>query len=416
MKNHHIILIAVALCCSCCTPEAIDATDSTLKAELEVITPVVGHGDQFEARLFCSATDIVITDFSCEYPLLVDGDVLNRYASYHCPDTGLRIGTAKLHPETDGEVTLTLTVRDQATGQTLSLSCTFAVLSERLVFPGSITPSARSLTIAPSTDGYSTASETVHLTFDPEDCLKDYVLTYSREDWQRVIEVTPQESALVISAPQRSSGGDVTVTVTSAYNSFVSTTIDIRVRKDVALVITGTSCGDKARVTWNRYESYLFTDLHCYIAEYEGDIESVMRSSSKDASGLSFSSSQSSFDYDIEFSVKRMSGSQVKTTRFPYRCLSNAKTDLGAVRRFVNSETDRKTRDHDTEYEYYTLVVSGLSYSSSIYNIRYIVHLYKARKDGHWVACDDFTDGYDLEKNKYWYAAADTDEWITERK
>ena len=110
-----------------------------------------------------------------------------------------------------------------------------------------------------------------------------------------------------------------------------------------------------------------------------------------------------------------MSGSQLKTTRFPYRCLSNAKMDLGVIRGHINAETDRKTRDDDTGYQYYTLVVSGLSYSSSLYNIRYIVHLYKAKKNGVWITCNDFSSGYNLEKNKYWYAAADTDEWIIKR-
>jgi hypothetical protein len=81
----------------------------------------------------------------------------------------------------------------------------------------------------------------------------------------------------------------------------------------------------------------------------------------------------------------------------------------------INAESDRKTRDHDTGYQYYTLKVSDLSYDSELYNIRYIVHLYKAKKDGHWIVCNDFSSGYALEKNKYWYAAADTDEWIIER-
>lgn len=416
MKLNPLISLIITVACIACSPDVIEATDSTLKAELEVITPVVGYGGEFSARLFTNAESIMVTAFSCDYPLLIDGSELSRYSSYSCSSSGLLLSTGRILTEEDRTESLSITVKDEHTGQIIELSCTFEVLKEQLVIPTSITPSGEEVSIAPSKNGYSSEGVTVNLSFSPQNCLKDYVLSYSRDDWRSVIDVTERDEAIEIRAPQNSVGGDVVITVTSSYNTFVSTRIRVQVRKDVALVIMGTSCGDKARVTWNQYESYLFTDLYCYIADYSGDIESVMRSSSKDASGLSFSSSQSSFDYDIEFSVKKMSGSQVKTTRFPYRCLSNAKMDLGVIRGHINSETDRKTRDHDTGYQYYTLVVSGLSYKSSIYNIRYIVHLYKAKKDGYWIACNDFSSGYDLEKNKYWYAAADTDEWIIETK
>ena len=230
-----------------------------------------------------------------------------------------------------------------------------------------------------------------------------------------MIEVRQDEDSFTLHAPKDAKGGSLTVTVTSKYNSFVSTDISVKVRKDVALVITGTTCGDKARVTWNRYDSYLFTSLYCYIAEWEGDIESVMRSNSKDASDLSFKISQSSFDYKVEYTVERIRNGELKKVKFPYRCLSNAHMSLSVIYGHINAESDRKTRDHDTGYQYYTLKVSDLSYDSELYNIRYIVHLYKAKKDGHWIVCNDFSSGYALEKNKYWYAAADTDEWIIER-
>ena len=168
-------------------------------------------------------------------------------------------------------------------------------------------------------------------------------------------------------------------------------------------------------MTWNQYESYLFTSLYCYIAEWEGDLESVMRSNSKDASGLTFKISQSSFNYDIEYVVERLKGSELKRVYFPYRCLSNAHMSLSVISGHINAETDRRTRDDTTGYQYYTLKVSRMSYNSELYNIRYIVHLYKAKKDGHWIACNDFSTGYNLERNKYWYAAADTDEWIIKR-
>jgi hypothetical protein len=265
-------------------------------------------------------------------------------------------------------------------------------------------------------DEYETGSSaTIHLTFSPEDCVKDYVLSYSREDWKEMIEVRQEEDSFTLHAPKDAKGGSLTVTATSKYNSFVSTDISVKVRKDVALVITGTTCGDKARVTWNHYESYLFTSLYCYIAEWEGDIEGVMRSNSKDASDLSFKISQSSFDYKVEYTVERIRNGELKKVKFPYRCLSNAHMSLSVIYGHINAESDRKTRDHDTGYQYYTLKVSDLSYDSELYNIRYIVHLYKAKKDGHWIVCNDFSSGYALEKNKYWYAAADTDEWIIER-
>lgn len=415
MKPQTIILLSAVLGCLSCAEGLIEATDSTLKAELDVITPTVGYDSEFSARLFCNSESIMITDYSCDYPLMIDGDELSRYATYHCGSSGLLVSTSKITSGESHTANLSLTIKDESTGQSKRLECTFEVVKEEILVPHTITPSQSTLILPVSRQDYNTEGQKIELLFDPDDCRKDYVLSYSRDDWKKVIQVTEQDGAFEIYAPHTSIGGDVTITITSAYNTFVSTQVNVMVRKDVALVITGTSCGDKARVTWNQYESYLFTDLYCYIADYSGDIESVMRSSSKDASSLSFSSSQSSFDYDIEFSVKKMSGSQLKTTRFPYRCLSNAKMDLGVIRNHINAETDRKTRDHDTGYQYYTLVVSGLSYSSSIYNIRYIVHLYKAKKNGAWITCNDFSSGYNLEKNKYWYAAADTDEWIIKR-
>lgn len=415
MKLQTIILLSAVLGCLSCTEGLIEATDNTLKAELEVITPTVGYDCEFSARLFCNSESIMITNYTCDYPLMIDGDELSRYATYHCSSSGLLVTTPKITSSDNRTVNLSLTIKDESTGQTKNLECTFGVIKEEIIVPRTITPSQSSITLSVAKQDYSTEGKTIELTFDPNDCRKDYVLSYSRDDWKKVIQVTEHKESIELFAPQASIGGDVTITITSAYNTFVSSQINVMVRKDVALVITGTSCGDKARVTWNQYESYLFTDLYCYIADYSGDIESVMRSSSKDASSLSFSSSQSSFNYDIEFSVKKMSGSQLKTTRFPYRCLSNAKMDLGVIRGHINAETDRRTRDDDTGYQYYTLVVSGLSYSSSLYNIRYIVHLYKAKKNGAWITCNDFSSGYNLEKNKYWYAAADTDEWIIKR-
>ena len=413
-RNISAAILAI-LTLGSCAEDVLPATDETLTAELEIVTPVVGYGGCFEARLMCSSDEIAFTECDCRYPLLVNGEELSRYETYRCPGSGLRITTAAIRTDADAEIPLSLTLKDPDSGQTVKVGGCFTVTSEQISIPKSITASVQEVMLSPGDEYSATSRATVNLRFSPEDCVKDYVLTFSREDWNGMIEVRQEEESFTLHAPADAKGGSLTVTVTSKYNSFVNTTVNVKVRKDVALVITGTTCGDKARVTWNQYESYLFTSLDCYIAEWEGDIESVMRSNSKDASNLSFKISQSSFNYDIEYSVQRMKGSSLKTTRFPYRCLSNAHMDLSVIARHINAETDRRTRDHDTGYQYYTLLVSGLSYSSELYNIRYIVHLYKAQRNGQWIVCDDFSSGYNLEKNKYWYAAADTDEWIIKR-
>ena len=417
MKRTKYILTSIltALSLSACVDDVLVATDETLKAELEIITQVVGYGGNFEARLICSCESIEFTEVDCRYPLLINGEELSRYETYNLSGSGLRLTTAALRTESDTEVHLKLTIKDTKSGQTVTVNGDFTVTSEQISIPKSITPSVTEVMVSPGDEYSATSKATVNLTFSPEDCFKDYVLSYSREDWKEMIEVKQEEDSFTIHAPEEAKGGTLKITITSKYNSFVNTDINVKVRKDVALVITGTTCGDKARVTWNQYESYLFTSLYCYIAEWEGDIESIMRSNSKDASRLTFKTSQSSFNYDIEYTVKRLKGSELKTVKFPYRCLSNAHMDLSVIRGHINAETDRKTRDDLTGYQYYTLVVSGLSYSSELYNIRYIVHLYKAKKDGHWIVCDDFSSGYNQERNKYWYAAADTDEWIIKR-
>ena len=417
MKNpRHIfasILSALAICS--CGEDVIDATDETMTAELEIVTPTVGYGGSFEARIMCSSQSVAFTETDCRYPLLVNGSELSRYESYSCSGSGLKLTTAAIRAESDAEIPLAVTLKDPDSGQTVRLESSFHVTSERISIPKTITPSVSEVMLCPGDEYEQNSSCTVSLTFGPEDSVKDYILSYSREDWQEIIEVRQDESSFTLRAPKDAKGGTLTVTVASKYSSFVSAQVTVKVRKDVALVITGTTCGDKSRVTWNQYESYLFTSLYCYIAEWEGDIEGVMRSNSKDASNLTFKTSQSSFDYDIEYTLKRLKGSELKTVKFPYRCLSNAHMSLSVISGHINSETDRKTRDHDTGYQYYTLVVSGLSYSSELYNIRYIVHLYKAQRNGQWIVCDDFSSGYNLEKNKYWYAAADTDEWIIKR-
>lgn len=407
------ILCALAICS--CAEDVIIATDETMTAELEIMTPTVGYGGTFEARLLCSSGSVVFTEADCRYPLLVDGRELSRYESYVCSGSGLKIGTAAIRAESDAEIPLSFTVKDPESGQTVTIESSFSVTSERIAIPKTITPSVTEVMLCPGDEYEQTSSFRIGLTFGPEDSVKDYVLSYSREDWNEMIQVKQEEDSFTLHCPKGSKGGTLRITVTSKYSSFVSTEVTVKVRQDVALVITGTTCGDKARVTWNQYESYLFTSLYCYIAEWEGDIESVMRSNSKDASNLTFKIHQSSFDYDVEYTVKRLKGSELKSVRFPYRCLSNAHMNLSVVYNHINAETDRRTRDDVTGYQYYTLVVSGLSYNSELYNIRYIVHLYKAKKDGRWIVCNDFSSGYNLERNKYWYAAADTDEWIIKR-
>ena len=408
------ILISTLTTVSCIN-DMLQVKDNTLTAHLEIMTPVVGYGGTLEIRLTSSCDNIAFTEVACRYPLLVNGSELVRYQSYSCGRTGLRITSSALKSDSNEEIAISLTIRDDSTGQSLTLDDSFSVTAEQITIPKSITGSVSEVMLNPSGRNTQTHTATVRLTFSPEDCDKDYILTYSREDWKEMIEVRQEKESFTIEAPRDARAGDITITVTSKYNSFVSTDISVKVRKDVALVITGTTCGDKARVTWNRYDSYLFTSLYCYIAEWEGDIEGVMRSNSKDASNLSFKISQSSFDYNVEYTVERIRGGELKKVKFPYRCLSNAHMSLSVIYGHINAESDRKTRDHDTEYQYYTLKVSDLSYDSELYNIRYIVHLYKAKKDGHWIVCNDFSSGYALEKNKYWYAAADTDEWIIER-
>ena len=416
MKRSLLLTILIsALTTVSCINDMLQVKDNTLTAHLEIMTPVVGYGGTLEARLTCSSDNIVFTDADCRYPLLVNGSELVRYQSYSCSGGGLRITTAALKSDSDKVIPISFTIRDDSTGQILTLNDSFSVTAEQISIPKSITASVSEVMLNPSSTKNQTSTATIELTFNPEDCVKDYILTYSREDWKEMIEVKQEKESIIIYTPEDAKGGNLTITVTSKYNSFVNTEISIKVRKDVALVITGTTCGDLARLVWNQYESYLFTSLYCYIVEWEGDIESVMRSNSKDASQLTFKTSQSSFNYDIEYTVKRLKGSELKTVRFPYRCLSNAHMSLSVIYNHINAETDRQTRDDVTGYQYYTLVVSGLSYSSDQYNIRYIVHLYKAKKNGHWITCSSFSSGYDLERNKYWYAAADTDEWIIKR-
>lgn len=407
---------ATILCSSACIDTSINAIDDTPMINLEIITPAVGYNDIFTARIFSNATALKIIDYNCKYPFLVEGSEISKLATYQCYEDGINLSTNPITPEADEIVEFTITVQIPEYPEKYVLTGSFQTTSKKVLIPSTISLSESAIQLCPGELDEAGSTATIALSFSPANSVKDYVISFDRDDWKEVLNISEDSESITLHAPKTSIGGDLKVTVTSAYNTFISTEFTVQVRKDVALVITGKSCGDKARVTWNQYESYLFTDLYCYIAEYKGDLESIMRSSSKDASSISFITSQSSFNYDIEFSVKKLTGSQIKTTKFPYRCLSNAKMDLSVIRGHINSETDRKTRDHDTGYQYYTLVVSGLSYSSKLYNIKYIVHLYKAQINGQWVACNDFSSGYNKEKNKYWYAAADTDEWIVERK
>ena len=63
MNNTRNILTALlaVLCMSACTEDILEVKDETLKAELEIITPVVGYGGCFEARLLCSCAEVVFT-------------------------------------------------------------------------------------------------------------------------------------------------------------------------------------------------------------------------------------------------------------------------------------------------------------------------------------------------------------------
>ena len=62
MKPQTIILLSAVLGCLSCAEGLIEATDSTLKAELDVITPTVGYDSEFSARLFCNSESIMIME------------------------------------------------------------------------------------------------------------------------------------------------------------------------------------------------------------------------------------------------------------------------------------------------------------------------------------------------------------------
>ena len=65
-KTRHILTsLLAALSLSACAGDVLPATDETLKAELEIITPVVGYGGNFEALLMCSSESIVFTEVYC---------------------------------------------------------------------------------------------------------------------------------------------------------------------------------------------------------------------------------------------------------------------------------------------------------------------------------------------------------------
>ena len=62
-KTRHILTsLLAALSLIACAGDVLPATDETLKAELEIITPVVGYGGNFEALLMCSSESIVFTE------------------------------------------------------------------------------------------------------------------------------------------------------------------------------------------------------------------------------------------------------------------------------------------------------------------------------------------------------------------
>ena len=100
----------------------LQVKDNTLTAHLEIMTPVVGYGGTLEARLTCSSDNIVFTDIDCRYPILVNGSELVRYQSYSCSGGGLRITTAALKSDSDKEIPMSFTLRDDSAGQTLTLN------------------------------------------------------------------------------------------------------------------------------------------------------------------------------------------------------------------------------------------------------------------------------------------------------
>ena len=412
MKNILTILLATFPLFISCTEVPLTVYDNKLDVRMEVLTPSVGNGGVFSARLFTSHKEIVISNLKCDYRVFADDKEVVGSTSLSLFRDYLTITTEAITSESDMTITISFNVSEKVHGQVQEISCDFTVNKNLVVSPRSITPDRSEILLISGSS--SEGKATVNLLFDPDDCNKEYLIDFDSAGWEDLFSISTDGQSIVFDATQKSKAGNVTLTITSACNPFVSCTITVKVRIDVALVLDGTSTGNKSRLSWNQYESYLFSKLYCYVAIIHGDIRHVMESATKDSSSLTFSTVQSSFDYDIEFVLKRLQGSSLNSLRFPYRCLSNANMALNEIRSRINSETDRKNCDSDTGYQYYTLMVNRMSYKSDIYRIRYIVHRYKTSNGGSWVACPTLSGEYKKEKNKYWYAAADTDQWIIE--
>lgn len=413
MKLLKFIFVIVLSLVVSCEQALINVNDTTFKVELDVITPTVGYGDSFRAKLFSSHEEFTVQQVECAYPLYAGRQEIVKYSTYKCSDTGIEITSPELTPTSDEDVRIYIVLKSNSSGEEVVINESFIALKEDILIPESITPYESSVLLNPADKNDPTSTITVPLTFNPSDCNRSYDLSYNRSDWNKVINVTAKESELIIHAPKESIGGTVVITIVSTFNVFIKTTITVKVKKNVALVLEGTTTGPLDRVTWNRYKSYKFNDLYCYIAAYAGDIANVMESRSKDASSLAFYISNDLFRYNVEYHLIGMKGGQTYEAYFPYGNLpSNAKVDLADLRDNLNYYSDRATRDDDTGYDFFTFKVNSLKYSSEQYNIKYIVHLYKAHTHGLWNACTWLPSGYKYEKNKYWYAAVDTDEWI----
>lgn len=398
---------------SCTANEVLTVDDITLVAGVYVVTPEAGEGESVSIRIDANRDELEIDSYDCEFGLFSGSDAVTPHTSYRLSDGRLNLIFGPVSTDRNRTVSFTITVKDPDDGTTLPLEGEFNVIAEKINVPGTISFSTDQVRLCPGQEGEEGTFADIDVIFPSDENAKEFTIEVDRSG---VIEVTEFSDRIRIAAPENSNCGNATVIIRSAYNPLVSDSLKVLVRKDVALVITGRSCGDKSRVTWNRYMSYRFEELYCYVATVSGDIVSAIRSSDKNASSLSFSTFQAGFDYNVTFSLERMSRGSIATVTFPYKCRSNARMNLTELMNRVNGETDRKTRDDDTGYQYYTFRVSNLSYSSDKYNIRYIIHLYKARDSEGWIACKTFSKGYNLEKNKYWYAAADTDEWIIERE
>lgn len=394
-----------------CSGNMLEAEDSTFSARIHMVTPEVSNGGNVSVRIEANRERIEIGSYECEYGLFSGGEKVLPHTPYTLVDGHIDLTSGPVSTDRDRAVRIEIAVTDPEDGRTILLSGEFDALAQKVEIPGSISFSEDHISLCPGEEGQDGTFADIDIIYPTEDCAKEYMLEVDRSG---VIEITDRGDGIRISAPDNSLCGDAHVVVISRHNPLVKDTLSVSVRREVALVITGRTCGDKGRWTWNRYMSYRFDELYCYVATVSGDIRSAMKSTDKNASYLTFSTLQDGFDYHILLTLERMSGGKIASLDFPYKCLSNARMELTELKQRINGETDRKTRDDDTSYQYYTFRLSNLHYVSSTYRIRYIVHLYKARDSQGWIACKTFSDGYNLEKNKYWYAAADTDEWITE--